>query len=431
VVAPPKPPAQAPLPLRVAAALGVLFVAIVLGALVGAGLGITEQPTPPRLAPAGAPRVALPAPAERRLPRLGPPSRVRTVVTASTPAPAPSLAAPLLEGEVLDLAPGSGETWVTARAPGGVTLEAPVEGARFRLELPAAGPWELRAVREGASSPWTVIEDPRAMLRLVLEAHTVLRGRVLGPTGPLAGAQVEAWREAGPPSTSVSDDRGGFALELPPGAGLRVLARAPGLAPASVRYAPSEQPPSELTLVLQTLVPVVGGPFLGADGTPLPGPLACDPLDPDRHDHAVERDPLVVELDDAGRPELLGLPDGRWVVSLHEPAPDELRAWVREVDASEDPVTLELPQAPRGRLSGRANAPRGSEVEVELRPHPADGERFGFLATRFANADGGFTFGAVPHGTYRVQASWRNGRSRPALVEVGASGRAWVELIPE
>lgn len=425
MVAPPKPP----LLLRIAAALGVLVVAIVLGALVGAALGITERPTPPRLAPAGAPRVASRGPTEQRLPpRLEPHQRARTVAAASSPAPAPSPAA-LLEGKVLDLAPGGGQTWVTARASGGFTVEAPVEGAHFRLELLTDGPWEVRAAREGASSPWLRVEAPRAGLQLVLEAHTVLRGRVLGPSGSLAGAQVEAWRGAGPPSTCVSDDRGRFSLELPPGAGLRVLARAPGLAPASVRYAPHEQPPSELTLVLQPLVPVVGGPFLGANGEPLPGPLACDPLDPDRHDHAIERDPLLVELDDAGRPELLGLPDGRWVVSLHEPAPDELRAWVREVDASADPVNLELPQAPRGQLSGRAHAPPGSEVEVELRPHPADGERFGFLATRLANPDGGFTFGAVPHGTYRVQAAWRGGRSRPALVDVDAS--AWVELVPE
>ena len=117
------------------------------------------------------------------------------------------------------------------------------------------------------------------------------------------------------------------------------------------------------------------------------------------------------------------------MVSLHEPAPDELRAWVREVEASEDPVNLDLPQAPRGQLSGRTNAPPGSEVEVELRPHPANGARFGFLATRFADAEGDFTFGAVPRGTYRVQAAWRGGRSRPALVEVDAS--AWVELVPE
>ncbi|MCA8923212.1 MAG: hypothetical protein KDD82_15460, partial [Planctomycetes bacterium] len=310
----------------------------------------------------------------------------------------------------------------------GARLEVQARAGGFAFALPHGGPWRLRARQAEISSAWverSLDDADPGPLTLTLEELPRILGVVHGPGGePLEGASVWVGEEAGACST---DAGGGFSLRLPDPEARTLHARYPGLAGVAVSLADYDlaQP---VVLRLDTLIPLERRPFLGADGAPLEVGLAFDPLPPDPHVHALGRPAFDVQLDAQGLPRLDGLPDGVWVVSFPEPAPDELRAWVREVDTQDQGLSLGF-SAPalRGKLAGHV-ALRGEEPEgVQLLLQPADPEasEFQFRAARFPAADGSFEFSAVPAGEYRLQALGPSGRGEPQRVQVveGATTR--------
>mgnify|MGYP003674245348 CR=1 FL=1 len=390
------------------------------------------NPTP-RPSRASAPEPA-PSPAAR------PPQPKRSGASPGRPAlPAQAAAQPegfAVIGEVLGtelaLGPIQIEALRVEQAPAQRAAEL-LQGGVFSLALPRGGEWRVRATSSQASSPWTLVSvAPQATLRLTLVARVRVEGRCLGPRGEaLAKVQVSFQDPGGEVSRVSSDAAGRFSARLVPGQDLLIRATKPGLASALVRIDPTEVVQG-LELHLESLHKVVPGRFLGAEGRALQGALNFDPRQANPHAHASERLPFEVELDAEGRPQLEGLPGGVWVVSLPEPASDELRAWVREIDTAEEvaPV-LELNPTPRGRLAGRILGASAEEdsIQVELRPESLRGG-FRFLAARRPDGSGGFEFPAVPAGNYQVRATWEGGSTRVERVEVEAGAQAWVTLQP-
>lgn len=308
-----------------------------------------------------------------------------------------------------------------------------LRGGVFSLRLPRGGAWRVRATSSQASSRWALVSvAPEATLRLTLLARVAIEGRCLGPLGQALGAVQVTLQDAGGDATRVTSDAlGRFSARVVPGQDLLIRGSRAGLADALLRLDPSELVEG-LELHLEALHEVVTGRFVGAGGRPLSGSLSFDPRAADPHSHASERLPFEAELDAEGRAQLEGLPGGVWVVSLPEPAPGELRAWVREIDTAEESApVLELKPALRGRLAGRIlGAPSQEDsIQVELRPESLRGE-FRFLAARRPDASGAFEFPAVPAGVYRVRATWEGGATRVERVEVQAEAGAWVSLQP-
>ncbi|MEZ6189447.1 MAG: carboxypeptidase-like regulatory domain-containing protein [Planctomycetota bacterium] len=424
-------PARTPRTERLLAILGVLLSASALGGLMGVALGLTEDP--------GRGRLPIHPGARRTAPgaTAAPPIRVAAAeaqraaeVAPATPAEvvAASPALPCVRGEVVDLAPGAGAAWVEALDPDGVRSEARLEAGRFRLALRGRAPWRVRAARDGASSTWSIVEGPRDGLRLELRGLDTLRGWVTGPEGALAGAQVLVDVDGGQALDTESGLDGAFALEPVAGASLRVRALFPGLAPASV--------------AIQAQDRCEPGGARAAPPAPGPGgrralPRRRGPAPERAFDSTPWRRTPTSTPSSATRCSWSSTPRAArsWRVcptgcgSCPCPSPPRTSSEPGcEVEAAGSAGEPRAAPDPCGRLGGRVAAPPGAEIEVELRPHPPTRERFGFLATRFAAADGSFDFPAVPEGSYRVQAAWGDGTSAPAIVEVAPGGNAWVTL---
>lgn len=308
-----------------------------------------------------------------------------------------------------------------------------LRGRGFSLALPRGGAWRVRATSSQASSPWALVAvAPEATLRLSLVARVAVEGRCFGPGGQALGSvQVMLQDIAGDSREVMSDALGRFSARVVPGQELLIRGSRAGLAEALVRLDPTELVEG-LELHLEALYKVGAGRFVGPSGRPLQGALSFDPRAADPHAHASERVSFEAELDAEGRPQLEGLPGGVWLISLPEPARDELRAWVREIDTAEEPApVLELKPAPRGRLAGRVRSVPAEEdsIQVELRPDSLRGG-FQFMAARRLDAAGTFEFPAVPAGAYWVRATWEGGSTRLERVEVLAGARVWVSLRP-
>lgn len=425
--------------------------ALLIGALaIAGGLGwllLDEEARPARRSASAAIEVASPAPARRR---ASPPPAV--VPTPAAP-PARSRAGGGLEPArgAIPAAPTRGLAFgvsgrVLARelALGPIQIEAVsvspeerleaaclLEGRRFELALPRGGLWRVRATSSQASSAWSLVSaEPQATQDLVLVDRVGIEGRCLGPAGePLSGVDVTLRDLGGATQRLSSDALGRFSARVLPGEELLIHGAKEGFASAILRLDPTELA-GDLRLDLEALHKVVVGRFIGPEGAPLQGSLSFDPRAPDPHAHASERATFEAELDDQGRPLLSGLPGGVWLVSLAEPAADELRAWVREIDTAEEQTpVLEVAAAARGRLAGRIlSGPQDpDEVQVELRPDSLRGG-FRFMAARRPEAAGLFEFPAVPPGVYFVRATWPGGSTRAVRVEVAAGSRAWAEL---
>lgn len=76
-----------------------------------------------------------------------------------------------------------------------------------------------------------VREDATPPIRITMHPHRVVRGRVVGPAGPVAGARIALWPELGVVNSTISDSDGHFEVPMPPAAEVATLAvYSPGLA---------------------------------------------------------------------------------------------------------------------------------------------------------------------------------------------------------
>ncbi|MBX3466462.1 MAG: carboxypeptidase regulatory-like domain-containing protein [Planctomycetes bacterium] len=345
-----------------------------------------------------------------------------------------------LTGEVRAAgAPLASSARVEARRGEAVVAAAPDGAGRFELALPERGDWVVRAWQPGAASPSERVrvgDDAPPEVVLTLAPLASITGRVVDPDErPAAGARVRAEpTRGGPALEATSGPEGEFSLEATPGERYSLRATARGHAPG---YAPAQAPASGVVLHLAVAAPVVVAPFRDSRGRPMTGTLGADPAS-DVHDRHGDHDPheaLEVGFDAEGRPLLDALPPGRWTLHVLEPpAPgqEELRGWVREVEARPgEPVRLALDAGgPRGKVEGRVRgAPTDDLVQVELRPQAPPEDAFGFLAARPLGPDGRFAFSDVPPGRYLALAHWEGGEAR-AEVEVQPGAPAWVELAP-
>ncbi|MGE0710384.1 MAG: carboxypeptidase regulatory-like domain-containing protein [Planctomycetota bacterium] len=302
-----------------------------------------------------------------------------------------------------------------------------------RAEVSFAQPGEgwVRALQEGAASPWTRVETggQGEVVRLSLAALAPLSGQVVDAAGqPIAKAEVVATDPAERRLRATTDEQGRFALRAASGELFAIEARAAG---ASARL--DVVAPEELRLVLVARGAVTARAFVGPGGAAVRGALSCDPGGVSRHEASAPAESFEAAFDERGVPALEALEAGTWTLSFLEPAKDELRAWVREVSvAPGKPLDLSCDtSAPRGRVTGRVlGAPRQGLVQVDLRPAGAAREGFVFLAARPADPSGDFAFPAVPPGRYVLRASWDGGDSQSVEVEVSAGAAARAELPP-
>jgi hypothetical protein len=307
-----------------------------------------------------------------------------------------------------------------------------VPGGRAEVEL-TEGQWAVRAVQEGAASPWQLVTvgdagPVPAEVELRLAAAVAIAGRVLGPDGAPAGGATVTALQITTQTSLTSDAEGRFTLAVTPGDPIQLRAAKGALRSASRTVVA----PAQAELHLVALVPVTVKPFVGRDGRPLRGALQVDPGERDPHDESDPAEAFEATFDAEGRPGLSGLDPGAWTVSFVEPAPaGELRAWRRELEAAPGrPVELTFDgSGPRGSVTGRvAGAPRDGLVQVDLLPAAPSPDAFGFVAAAQARPDGGFAFGEVPPGRYRCRASWDGGQTADVEVEVAAGAEARAEL---
>jgi hypothetical protein len=305
-----------------------------------------------------------------------------------------------------------------------------------------------------ALAPGYLVPEPRIVppgattARLTLSRGETLEGRVRweGQPGPRTGAEVEVlgvppeWLEDGDPPVS---ERGAFELHgLPRRGRLALRAVSPGWTSDVVELDLSSRRRDPVVLTLRPTAPppapvvaVAASPFRGLDGRPVRGTLSVDgSRDPGAGEGSLPPASFEVAFDASGRPDLSGLPPGRYTISFAEPAEGALRAWVRVVDTSAGPLELSFDGAlERTRLEGRvlglpAVLAEDDLVQVELRPCEPPEEAFGFLAAREVDADGGFAFPAVPPGRYDLLATWDGGQAEAHAVEVVAGRPGWAEL---
>ncbi|HEX2832380.1 MAG TPA: carboxypeptidase-like regulatory domain-containing protein [Thermoanaerobaculia bacterium] len=115
---------------------------------------------------------------------------------------------------------------------GSVTTDAEGEFAVSGLLSGDATAIATAAGKRSALVSLRIHEDANAPLRLVVRELSALKSRVMGPAGPVAGARVAIWPEAGGQvSLSITDGDGFFtAMGQPPGPRLLLAVHAPGLA---------------------------------------------------------------------------------------------------------------------------------------------------------------------------------------------------------
>jgi hypothetical protein len=412
---------------------GALAAAVALAAVGAAVLSRLLSPAPPAPAPglAGAPvspqRLGRPELDRDRTPE---PARQRQIHAPQPVATTQREAAPgrercLVLGSVGGAVPQADLRVEACASADGQTVSAPVAAATFELPLPCPGEYWLRAVQRGAASPWlrARVTGP-ARIDLVLRSTVTVSGSVQATLD--APATLELRDPVGRTARATTLPDGSFELPAVAGEAYTLVARAPGRATA-VRELFA---PDRVDLSLEPLVEVAAQPFVGHDGQPVRGRLWIDPAPRDRHAHPDPQLASEVALDAGGVPQLEGLPAGRWLVSFLEPAPDELRAWVLELD-TDAPASLAFDgRGARGQVTGRvlARLPEDELVQVELRPAGSGGDAFRFLAARAADAAGGFRFGAVPPGTYTLRADWGSGVATGEPFVVVAGRPSWVEV---
>jgi protocatechuate 3,4-dioxygenase beta subunit len=287
------------------------------------------------------------------------------------------------------------------------------------LALPAAGSLIRSTDMDAAERLRTPAEE--------LPSTRVLLGRVLGPDGrPVAGAWVETARML----AAETDGEGRFRLAgLGPGATVSLRARAPGLrgsAPSSVVSRDGIPEPLEIRLAPAA---ALDGRVTDAAGRPAAGvPVLLETLGEDSGEETPAGDPAAgarTLTDDDGRYAFDSLEPGRRRLSALRPGGRRLAG--ASLDLHNGPNRLDLAQPPALSVSGRvlddAGAPlAGARVFLEG-PDPED--RWLVVGAE----DGGFSFGGIPEGDYRLSVLAKGfAQPVPREVQVASSAVQGLEL---
>ncbi|NVB42603.1 carboxypeptidase regulatory-like domain-containing protein [Pseudenhygromyxa sp. WMMC2535] len=361
---------------------------------------------------------------------------------------------PELEVSAEDL---TGQRWEVSEglAIRGALVEAkgrqPAAGLRVRAQLvddpdfartsspsDAEGGFELAGLPAGSYELWVVsstgeplVQKPQLTelqdadleaLQVVAPGAGVLAGSLRDKNGPLAGVLVEATREGARLGyTAVTDAQGDFRIEGVQSGNLRVIAYAGDGPDAPVLRAPKTSdadrqgrlawlaPGKEANanLLVEPQAGTISGQVLDAEGTALADALVVAQRLPDgapaghgRARFASDwRLSAPVRSDADGRFTLEGLSEGgSYVLAALRPGGGEV---VVEPIATGEEAELRIAAA--GELSGRVALTEGGTPDylvLELRA--ADGTHR--HAALYRPSEGAFHFGALPPGTYDLEA---------------------------
>ncbi len=271
-----------------------------------------------------------------------------------------------LTGRVVNhLGRGLGGAEITARQRGigrdsGIPLPEVETDPSGMFVLPDLSPQsrlDLRIEHSGFAALEVASVAPGDKVNMELEPVSSISGRIVGPDGPINGAEIEAQTSsptaphlAFNPSTTGSDSEGAFDLSnLTPGI-VSVRVTAPGYQPRELEVTlPSRSPLSGLEIVLE-----VGEVLAGRVGS-RQGPVARAQIAV----HSAVGIAMRGHSDEEGRFEISGVPPGDLEIFVRHPDyPTLRRSWNPEL--SGDFVELELADGVRAR--GIVEGPGGEPI---------------------------------------------------------------------
>jgi protocatechuate 3,4-dioxygenase beta subunit len=334
----------------------------------------------------------------------------RRDVTAGTPLSFDLTAGGTIEGTVRDGDSGEpvADVRVVARPNDGIAVpEVPDAGrvvtrtdakGRFKLQGLTSGPAALSAGARGHGAVVRGNVRTGSRVDLVLFPSGTIFGTVLGPDGrPVPGTTVTATTAWGDGATEPVDARGAYELLGLTAGDWRVVARAPGLAPAiSAEVTIDRRSEVSVDLALRPGARIVGR-VLAGDDRALAGTAALAEVDGRPVPRALV-EPLSVAAGADGRFAIENVPVGAHALAASGPGHAgrrvdvTVRATDRQVDVGD--VRLDAGLAIRGRVRSKAGQPiadavvqaYGGEQDTEAR----------------SGADGTFLLAGLPPGEHQL-----------------------------
>lgn len=335
-------------------------------------------------------------------------------------------------------------------SPSMVRVRSLEDGSFELTDLEGPGPWNVQAWTSMGFSPkarYAIRALSRqersggeAPLVFVLERARRIHGKVLSTAGePVPGAEVLlvdplerlASREIS--GEAVTDNAGHFSFDrsVPNLAGLRLVVGAPQFRIEEIPLPDPEEDLGALDIVLSPWRPV-RGVVLDPDGEPVAHAGIHIGIDDSEGSYL----PFLMRYsmtDDHGKFELSYLPPGTYELAVDHPGfPRQVARETLGDEAQEIEIRLEARN--RYPVLGRLSSPDGRVAGSELslrRASRSSASDSGVVEAR-TEADGSFSFGAVPVGSYEIRLHRDSRRIAPRSRRLVVEGptEVVVELVP-